>query len=367
MDKLKIQRLLDKADIKINGSHPWDIQVHNDLLYRRILSKGTLGFGEAYMDGWWDAEQLDEFFARALNARLDKELWSLPMLLNYIKASVLNTQSKACSKKVAEEHYDLGNYFYKHMLDKNMQYTCGYWNGAKTLDEAQEKKLDLVCKKLQLKAGEKVLELGCGWGGFAHFAAKNYGVEVTAYNISNEQVKYAREWNKGLPVKIIHADYREAQGIYDKVASIGLCEHVGYKNHRTFMKVVHRCLKDDGLFLLHTIGTNRSVKMTDPWIQKYIFPNSMLPSIAQLSKAAEGLFVIEDWHNFGPDYDKTLMAWDENFRKNWPKFKDKYGERFYRMWHFYLMSSAGQFRSRKAQLWQAVLSKGKIPNYTSLR
>jgi cyclopropane-fatty-acyl-phospholipid synthase len=362
-----VKQILSVADVKINGSRPWDIKVHNPKLYSRILSGGSLAAGESYMDGWWDVDQLDEFFTRILRAKLQHKIKTFSSVLNYFGATMVNMQSPGRSKKVAQEHYDLGNDFYESMLDKNMQYTCAYWNGAKTLDKAQENKLELVCKKLQLKKGEKVLELGCGWGGFARYAAKKYGVEVDAYNISKEQVEYGKEWNKKLSVNMVLSDYRNAQGVYDKVVSIGMCEHVGYKNYGKFVELAYRRLNPGGLFLLHTIGTNVSVKTTDPWIQKYIFPNSMLPSIVQLSKAFEGLFVMEDWHNLGTDYYKTLMEWDKNFRKNWPKFKDKYGERFYRMWRFYLMSSAGQFKSRRIQLWQVVLSKSPVDGHISVR
>ena len=367
--KKKAEKLLSKADIKINGPHTWDIQVHDERLYRRIFSGGTLAAGEAYMDGWWDVKDLDVFFTRLFNAQVQRELVSFATIKLYLSATVLNMQSRSGSQKVAKEHYDLGNDFYHDMLDPDyMQYTCGYWKNAKNLNQAQKNKLDLVCKKLKLKKGEKVLELGCGWGGFAKYAAEKYGVEVTSYNISKEQVEYARKITKGLPVKIVHADYRDASGLYDKVVSIGMCEHIGYKNYRKFMKLAYSCLKPGGLFLCHTIATNKSVKNTDPWINKYIFPNSMLPSAVQLTNAFEGLFVLEDWHNFGPDYDKTLLAWDANFRKNWHKYKAQYGERFYRMWRFYLMTSAGQFRARKIQLWQIVLSKGGVPGgYESVR
>ena len=229
--KSKAQDILSLADIKINGSKLWDIKIHNENFYRRVFSQGSLGVGEAYMDGLWDVDRLDIFFTKIFQANLQRKIKSLPLLWNHLQAVIMNMQSKSRSKKVAEEHYDLGNDFYKGMLDKHMQYTCAYWKNSKTLDQAQINKLDLVCRKLQLKKGENILELGCGWGGFANYAAKNYGVKVTAYNISKEQVKYAQEWNKNLPVKIVLKDYREAEGIYDKVASIGLFEHVGSKNY----------------------------------------------------------------------------------------------------------------------------------------
>ncbi len=365
--KKTVLHLLKGTDVRINGDRPWDIQVHNEALYARIIRDGSLGFGEAYMDGWWDCTRIDLLMEKLVQAGIEKKVMNWKTALAVVKAKVINTQTKIRSKKVAEEHYDLGNDFYADMLDKYMQYTCGYWKHAKTLDAAQEKKLDLVCKKLQLKKGEKVLELGCGWGGFAYYAAKYYGCHVTAVNISEEQVAYARQRCKGLPVKIVKSDYRNIQGKFDKVASIGMCEHVGYKNYRVLMQKAFDCLNQDGLFLLHTIAGNRSVTNTDRWIEKYIFPNSMLPSIKQLGEAMEGLFVMEDWHNFGADYDKTLMAWYANFKKNWPKHQAQYGDRFYRMWTFYLLCCAGMFRARKIQLWQIVLSKGIAGGYESIR
>ena len=354
--KKAAQTLLKEAGIEINGGKPWDIQVHNKDVYKRVFAEGSLGFGEAYMDGWWDAKALDEFFNKVLGASLEKKVHGKQIILNALRARLFNMQTNERSKKVAQEHYDIGNDFYEKMLDSRMQYTCGYWKDTHNMEDAQRAKLDLVCKKLQLKPGEHVLEIGSGWGWFARYAAENYGVTVTAYNISKEQVAYAREQCKGLPVEFKLEDYRNATGIYDKVATIGVCEHIGYKNYRTFMEITYRCLKPHGLFLVHTIGGNKSVTNTDAWIEKYIFPNSMLPSVKQLGKAAEGLFVMEDWHSFGAYYDKTLMAWYENFVHAWPELKDKYGDRFYRMWEYYLLSCAGSFRARHNQLWQIVLS-----------
>lgn len=366
--KQTVQDLFNYANIKINGDHPWDIQVKNDSFYKKVLSQGSLGLGESYMDGWWETEALDVLIDKLLRAEIDKKVISFKSLTNIMKARLTNRQTKERSKKVAEEHYDLGNNFYSQMLDSRMQYTCAYWPQAKNLEEAQEHKLDLICRKLDLTSQDHILELGCGWGGFAKYAAEKYDCRVTGYNISGEQVKYARNACRNLPVEIKQRDYREATGTYDKVVAIGLCEHIGYKNYRGFMKIAHKSLKNNGLFLLHTIGGDESGTANDPWIEKYIFPNSMLPSAVQLTEAMEGLFVLEDWHNFGSDYDKTLMAWFANFDKNWPTLQSQYGERFYRMWKFYLLVCAGAFRARKNQLWQIVLSKeGVLGRYQSVR
>ncbi len=358
--------LMDEAGIALNGSQPWDIQVHDERAYKRWLSETELGLGESYMDGWWDVEALDEFFNKLLRAHLDQKVKrSLKTALFILSTQLFNQQTKSKSKRVGREHYDLGNDLFRQMLDKRMIYSSAYWKKAKNLDEAQEAKLDMICKKLELKQGMKVLDIGCGWGGFAKFAAEKYGVEVLGVSISKEQIELGKNICKGLPVELRFQDYRDVQGKFDAVLSIGFIEHVGYKNYGTYMKVVDRCLKDDGISLVHTIGNNVSLTYVNAWTDKYIFPHGMVPSIAQLARAAEGLFIIEDVHNFGPDYDKTLMAWHANFEKAWPQLKDNYGERFYRMWRYFLLSSAGGFRSRFNQLWQIILTKPgrKLPEY----
>lgn len=364
-----VEGLLKEADILIDGPRPWDIHVHNDDLYARVLQGGSLAFGESYMDGWWDAEALDETITHIFNADLTKKLHLSPAAMRaYLHAVLLNRGRTAKAFEIGEKHYDTGNDLFERMLDKRMVYTCGYWKNAGSLDEAQEHKLDLVCKKIDVRPGQRILDIGCGWGSFAKFAAENYGASVVGVTVSKEQVALAQEKCKGYDIDIRLQDYRDVNEHFDHIISLGMFEHVGYKNYKTYLDVVHRCLKDDGLFLLHTIGGNTSVTHTDPWIDKYIFPNSMLPSIKQIADAAEKLFVIEDWHNFGADYDKTLMAWYDNFVTHWDEINDKYSERFYRMWEFYLLSCAGSFRSRKNQLWQIVMSKQGVPGgYISIR
>ena len=357
--KETVSTLLESVDIQVNGTRPFDIQVHNKLFYSRVLSGKSLGLGESYMDGWWDCEELDQFCYQMLWGRIDKQIKikNPAFLLHVLRAYFLNAQSKKRAYIVGKEHYDTGNDLFALMLDQRMIYSCGYWDGANNLDQAQVNKLDLVCRKLHLKAGMKVLEIGSGWGGFAKYAAENYGVSVHGVTVSKEQMEYAQESCKGLDTSFELKDYRDLYGTYDAIVSIGMFEHVGYKNYRDYMQVARRCLDDNGLFLLHTIGRNTPSRSTDPWTNKYIFPNGMIPSPAQISKSAQGLFVIEDWHNFGQDYDQTLMAWNENFQKNYDGLKDKYDERFKRMWEYYLLMCAGTFRSRRNKLWQLVLSK----------
>lgn len=357
-----IRELLEPTAVEVNGNKPWDIRVHDARFYDRVLREVALGLGESYMDGWWDCEAIDQMIDRVLRADLEFVLkGNMKLLWHALRARLFNLQSVPKAFEVGEEHYDLGNDLYQAMLDKRLNYTCGYWENAETLDEAQEAKLDLVCRKINVKKGMKILELGCGWGSFAKFAAEKYGANILGVTVSKEQVALGMELCQGLPVELRLQDYRDVDGKFDAVISIGVMEHVGYKNYRTYMEVVDRCLVEDGIAFIHTIGANFSSTSANAWTNKYIFPNGMLPSISQLGAAMEPNFVMEDWHNFGPDYDKTLMSWHANFEKAWPELKDGYDERFYRMWRYYLLSSAGGFRSRSSQLWQIVMTRKGTP------
>lgn len=357
--KQVITTLFSRAGVEINGRNPWDIQVHDDSLYGRLLREKSLGLGESYMEGLWSCGRVDEFIYRILTANIQREKQgSVKSILPYISAFLFNQQSRHRSHRVIQEHYNLGNDLFMSFLDPYNQYSCAYFDGTNDLAEAQIKKLEFICRKIGLRQEDHVLDIGCGWGGLSRYAAEYYGCKVTAINISREQIPYATEFCKGLPVRVLNCEYRDLEGTFDKIVSVGMFEHVGKKNYRTFMKVVHRSLRENGVFLLQTIGDNVSHINSDPWITKYIFPNSMLPSISQIGKAAEGLFVMEDWHNLGPHYDKTLLAWNENLQKAWPRLKNRYDERFKRMWEYYLLSSAGSFRARYVQLWQIVFTKG---------
>jgi cyclopropane-fatty-acyl-phospholipid synthase len=365
-----VTHLFATAGITVNGVHPWDIQVFDERFFSRGLTGGSLAMGESYMDGWWDAPALDEFFTRVHKIELYNRVGTLYDFWLRAISRVLNRQSRRRSVAVAERHYNLGTELYERMLGPDMQYTCAYWQHADRLDTAQENKLSLIARKLCVEPGMTVLDLGCGFGGLARYLAERHGCRVVSYNISAEQVEYARALCAGLPVRVELKDYREARfepAQFDRVAAIGLCEHIGPKNYRRFLELARHTLRNGGLFLLHTIGANRTYRWTDPWIDKYIFPGGVIPSIAELGRAMEGLWVVEDWHNFGPDYDRTLLAWWDNFDLAWPELATHYGERFRRMWKYYLAGCAGAFRARKLQLWQIVLSKGDIRSYTSVR
>ena len=371
-----IKTLLNSAGVKVNDQGDSDIQVHHPDFYKRVLRDGALGFGESYMDGWWDVKKMDELSYRLQNAFLGDKIKSLNTLVHYWEALLVNMGKKSKAFEVGIKHYDLGNDLFENMLGKRMAYSCGYWKEAQNLDEAQEAKLSLICRKLNLKPGMKVLDIGCGWGSFCKYAAENYDVEVVGITVSKEQIDYATTDCKGLNVQFKLMDYRDLNNnsvfgkeiLFDRIVSVGMFEHVGYKNYSTFMNTVNKLLKENGLFLLHTIGVNKSVVTSDPWTNKYIFPNSHVPSIKQIGGAIENIFVMEDWHSFGTHYDKTLLAWFENFDRNWELIKSKYNEHFYRMWKYYLLSSAGSFRVRNIQLWQIILSKkGDSQGYISIR
>ncbi|HVC36883.1 MAG TPA: cyclopropane fatty acyl phospholipid synthase [Gammaproteobacteria bacterium] len=359
--KHRVVHLLEGAGVSINGPHPWDIQVHNDHFYGRVIAHGSLGLGESYMQGWWDARDLDGSIYRLLMANLEERVLTLDTLLTFLHARFFNLQKPARAFDVGRRHYDMGNDLYKHMLGKRLVYSCGYWNEADNLDAAQEAKLELVFRKLGLKPGMRVLDIGCGWGEALKLAVERYGITGVGITVSEQQAEYARAISKGLPIEIRLQDYRLLGEQFDRIFSIGMFEHVGVKNYPSYMRVVRRCLKEDGLFLLHTIGGNKSVHDTDPWIAKYIFPNSMLPSIKQIAATTEGLFVMEDWHNFSVHYDKTLLAWRRNFENSWDELKHQYNETFQRMWYYYLSISAASFRARKNQLWQIVFSPNGVP------
>jgi cyclopropane-fatty-acyl-phospholipid synthase len=363
----RIEGLLGSADVRVGGARPWDMHVHDRRLAARLLAGGSLALGDAYMDGWWDAPSLDGLLSRLLANGIDQRAPGLADARDAILARLVNLQSRRRSRTVGERHYDLGNAFYREMLGRWMVYSCGYWRGRDgmpldDLDAAQEAKLDLVCRKLRLQPGMRVLDIGCGWGEALKYAAERHGVSGVGVTISAEQADFARALCAGLPVDIRLQDYRDLRGErFDCVFSIGMFEHVGLRNYRDYFELVRAVLPRDGLFLLHSIGGNVSRRRTDPWIARHIFPNSLLPSARQIAEACEGLMVIEDWHGFGADYDRTLQAWHANIEAGWERLPPRYDERFRRMWRYYLAAAMASFRTRRIQLWQVLLSPDGVP------
>lgn len=357
--KQSIEEIFSAADISINGTNPFDIRVKDERFYKRVTADGSLGLGESYMEGWWDCESLDGFFCKLMCSNAEdkvKKDWKL-----LLRAALLNVNCKSRAFQIGERHYDIGNELYQNMLDKRMTYSCGYWKDANNLDEAQEAKLEIICSKLNLQPGDRILDIGCGWGSFVKYAAEKYGVKAVGITVSEKQAGLASEMCAGLPVEIRLQDYRELDEKFDHIVSVGMLEHVGHKNYRTYMETAGKCLSDNGLFLLHTIGEGCSKVAMEPWCDKYIFPNALIPSMKEISAAIEKIFIMEDLHNFGAYYDPTLTSWFNNFNRGWDALKNHYSDRFYRMWKYYLLSSAGSFRARCLQVWQIVLSKKGVP------
>jgi cyclopropane-fatty-acyl-phospholipid synthase len=360
--RTRVEALLARADVRTDGQRAWDIRVHNSRFFRRVLADGDLGFGESYMNGDWDCDRLDELAARLFSADLDRVVPRLTDVINAWLARLVTRQTRHRVRRHVAPHYDLGNDLFEAMLDtRHMAYTCAYWRGgARTLEEAQAAKLDLVCRKLTLRPGMRVLDIGCGWGGFAKFAAEAYGAVVTGVTLSREQAALGSARAVGLPVELRVQDYREVTGSFDRVVSIGCLEHVGHRNHRRFFEVIRSRLAEGGYALVHSIGVCRTEYRGGRFLDKYVFPLVNLPSIAQIGRAIDGLFVLDDAQNVGTDYDRTLMEWNARFQSAWPALRHRYGPllggRFKRMFEFYLLTSAGFARSRRAQVWQMVLT-----------
>lgn len=361
-----LESLLEGSGVKLDGERAWDIRVNDDRLYRRAL-RGSLGIGESYMDGDWDCDALDELFRRVLGANAQQN-WMIRAAgaVKALQSRFTNLQTRRRSRAVAEEHYDIDHRMYAQFLGPWNQYTCCFFDGTDDLERAEVIKLELLCDKLELKAGDRLLDIGSGWGGFAKYAAQTRGCEVTGISLSDEQIRYAVEYTKGLPVTIRKLDYRDLpdSGLppFDKISIVGMIEHVGHKNYAPLMAVVHQMLKPDGLFLLHTIGNCEKTTVVDPWIEKYIFRNSMAPAMGQLADATEGKFVIEDWENYGHYYVPTLQAWYDRFNANWDRIraipaKRPFDERFRRLWNYYLMSCKAAFDVEKLHLWQLVMTR----------
>ena len=361
LDKAKDlgREILHTAGIEVGGDRAQDIAVHDDRFWARVIADRELGLGESYQEGWWDANQLDEFIAEAQTLDLRSLVRLRPALaLHIVKARARNRQTVRRARRNAGAHYNIGNDLYERMLDKRMIYSCGYWRRADDLDQAQQHKLELICRKLHLEPGMRLLDIGCGWGGFARFAAVEHGVRVTGVTPAGEQARLAEEICSGLPVDIRGCDYRDVRGRFDRIVSIGMLEHVGPRNLKSFFQRCNDLLVDDGMMLHHTIGSLESKNHTDPWFDKYIFPGGVVPSLALISSATEKDWVIEDVHNFGPYYDRTLMAWHRNVTAAWDDLP-AYDERFRRTWDYYLLSSAGSFRARALQLWQIVFTRSR--------
>jgi cyclopropane-fatty-acyl-phospholipid synthase len=352
--KAIVEEILDAAEIEINGSAQDSIQIHNPNFYKRVVQFRELGLGESYMDGWWECQAMDQMLTKLLNSDVHKRLkLSIPILWHFAKSILLNRQTLTKAAANAKFHYNIGNDLYERMLDREMVYSCAYWDGSPDLEAAQIAKMDLICRKLKLEPGMKLLDIGSGWGGFLRYTVKNYGVVGTGISPADQQIILAKEKSRGLNIEFQQLDYRKLTGKFDRIVSIGMMEHVGPKNYKTFFQKCEDLLEPNGMMLHHTITANTPTNSTNPFFDKYIFAGGILPSLTGLARSSEGKFIIEDVHNFGPDYDKTLMQWYKNINAKWSEIP-QYDLRFRKMWNFYLLASAAAFRSRSIQLLQAV-------------
>jgi cyclopropane-fatty-acyl-phospholipid synthase len=354
-----VAAVLRTAGIHLGGDQPWDVQVTDPRFYSSVLLRGSLGFGESYMRGWWHVEDLEEVAYRLSRAGLHWVARALPPhLVALAAASFSNRQTRTDSVNLVDRHYNLGNDLFRGFLGRSMVYSCAYFDDTESLDRAQELKLDLICRRLGLKAGERLLDIGGGWGEFARHAALHYGCHVTSINIADEQIRHARERCAGLPVEIVKCDYRDLRGSFDKVAVIAMLTHVGHSNYRRFMTIVHDCLATGGRVLVETLGSRISKVNCEPWTNRYIFPGGVVPSLRQIDRAADGLLARTEVTEFGHHYVPTLRSWNANLHASWPQLAGRYPETTRLMLGYFFLTVAGAFRAGHLKYWHVQLQKG---------
>tara|TARA_R110002072_G_scaffold42064_12_gene118122 strand:+ start:69701 stop:70834 length:1134 start_codon:yes stop_codon:yes gene_type:complete len=360
-----------ESNLTTPGFHQPPLEHHpkmDESVRRRIQRDGIFGLGETYEQGLWSTAHLNEYMDQVFTApapRLTPFVWAR-LILGALDKRIFNRQAGRGAFNIGEKHYDLGNDLFRSMLDSSMSYTSGYWASADTLEQAQEAKLDLICRKLSLQPGQHILDIGCGWGNFAEHAARNYGARVTGVTVSKEQAAFARNRCADLPVDIRLQDYREVDELFDHVVSIEMIEAVGRKNLPNYYSVVDRCLSEGGLFVLQVISGNTLTRTSDRrldqyilWLVRNIFPDGYLPRADELVPPRNTDLRIVDWHRYDDDYNQTLLAWAARFNENWAQIADQYDERFYRRWNFYIHGCAAMFRAQLIDVNQLVYTKGK--------
>jgi len=353
-----LDSILSRAGVSINGNQPWDITVIDNRFYGHVLANGSLGLGESYMRQYWSTQDLEELFYRLVSSGMEEVGNRIPgRIISRIFSRGLNRQTTHKSKKNAEHHYNLGNSLFFNFLGKYKNYSCGYYKEAETLDEAQLAKLHRLCELLELKKGDRLLDVGGGWGEFAKFAADNYGCHVTSINIAEEQIKHARQYCRDANVDIVKCDYRNMTGSFNKIAVIAMFTHVGHKNYRQFMETMSRILEPGGKMIMETVGGHRSKTRCEPWTDKYIFPGGLIPSLDQIDQSIKGLFLRDSLEEFGDDYVLTLREWHSNFKRAWPKLSEEYSNSMRLMFEYFFLSVAGDFRAKDLLHYHIEFSK----------
>lgn len=358
--------LWDGTELEAGSQTPVaTLRIHSRSALLRLIAHPNLNFGELYMEGELEVEGDLVALLEGVFRHQGLHDTALKQLGRKI-AGRRRANTLPGSRRNIHHHYDIGNRFYQLWLDEAaMQYTCAYFpHREATLEEAQLAKLEHVCRKLQLRPGQSVVEAGCGWGGLARYMAKHYGVRVRAYNISHEQVAFARERARaeGLAdrVEYIEDDYRNISATYDAFVSVGMLEHVGQEHYRQLSEVIHRSLKERGRGLIHSIGRNRAYGPMNPWIERRIFPGAYPPSVREMMDIFEPhRFSVLDVENLRLHYAQTLRHWLQRYEDHLEEIRAMFDEAFVRAWRLYLSGSIATFASGNLQLFQVVFARGQ--------
>jgi cyclopropane-fatty-acyl-phospholipid synthase len=348
---------------------PLTLKILNKKLNYKLLINPELSFPEAYMNGEIKIENgtlldfLNLTFKNLGRSEINTTGYFIKKILHAYRF-LTNFNLPLRSKKNVEHHYDLGEELYNLFLDKKFRmYSCAYWKSTEeSLEQAQQNKINHIIKKLDLRTGQKVLDIGCGWGGLCFEMAKQSECEVTGITLSKNQYEYCIKKSKELKLdNQCHfelLDYRHLKGKFNRIVSVGMVEHVGRKFYKTFFKKINDLMTEDGLSLIHTIGSTEPKSPPQPWISRYIFPGGLVPSGSDLIDAIEktGL-VLTDMESLIRHYDQTLKAWLERFQDNRSKAKKMYDERFCKMWEFYLASCSAAFKYRDLLVYQLQIAK----------
>jgi len=331
---------------------------------KQLLCDGFLGFGEAFMAGDLEVEgDLQELLRLGICLRYDRPNLSFWQNVRFLAHSLATRNTLGRTPQNIEHHYDLGDEFYQLFLDQTLTYSCAYFTSERdSLEQAQLNKYEHICRKLKLRPGEKLLDIGCGWGGMLIYAAQNYGVNGLGNTLSLNQCEYARSKIEQLglqnQIEVVLKDYREITGKFDKFVSIGMFEHVGKKFIPVFMHKVSQLLKKGGIGLLHTIGKNTECP-GDPWIMKYIFPGGYIPKLSEIVREmGRSDFPIMDVENLRFHYGHTLDRWAGNYEKNVEEVRCMFDESFVRMWRLYLHACSAGFKYGSSRLYQILFSNG---------